>query len=61
MTIKYFTKNVYGRELIYFADAGQARLWYAISGRKTVEQSDMQRVTELTGTKFERVFGPEVA
>lgn len=57
-TIKYYTKNVYGREMIYLADEREALLWQAITGQKTIDQRQLTQLTSMTGVKFERVFEP---
>lgn len=60
MTINYYTKNVYGNELIYLANPSQAQDWYVISGgKKTITEVDMRRLTNLTGIEFNRVFEAE--
>lgn len=59
MTLKYYTKQVYGKTVIYLADDLDAHNWHMLSGRKTITSSDMTNLTALTGVQFERVFEPE--
>lgn len=61
MTIKYYSKEVYGKTMFYFADAEQALCWRILTNRKTITGSEMGHLAELTGVTFERVFGPEEA
>lgn len=57
-TIQYYTKHVYGKELMYIADPDQANEWHNLTGSKTISPYLMTRLTNLTGVKFERVFEP---
>lgn len=60
MTIKYYSREVYGQTLYYLADDRAAMQWNSITGKKTITQAAMHVVTNLTGATFERVFAPEV-
>lgn len=59
MNIKYFTKNVYGNEMLYLASANDQHNWYRITGKKTIDGYAMEALTSLTGVTFERVFEAE--
>lgn len=62
MTIQYYTKSVYGKELIYLAEATDRQDWFVISGGKaTITRVDMERLSSMTGVTFERVFEPVAA
>lgn len=56
MTLKYYTKSVYGNELVYLADARSAMQWNSITGLRTITLSQMNVLSALTGVTFERVF-----
>lgn len=63
MVIEYYTKSVYGNELIYLFDEsgsgeGPDFHWLHMTGKKTITRSEMQHLTQLTGVIFERVFEP---
>lgn len=60
-TIKYYTKNVYGNELVYLANPRQADLWYRMTGKKTITMQDLVNLQTLTMAGVERVFEPETA
>lgn len=60
-TIKYYTKNVYGNELMYLADANDAHNWYRLTGKKTIDAYAMEALKSLAGVEFERVFEPVAA
>lgn len=57
-TITYYTKSVYGNELIYIADHDAYIEWYNLTGKKTITERDMRLLTNMTGVAFERVFEP---
>lgn len=61
MTIKYYTKQVYGNTMFYVADPHQADLISYLTGKKTVTLQDLINLQELTGIGIERVFEPETA
>jgi histone H3/H4 len=58
MKLNYYTKHVYGQPMIYLADNKAQIAWHNLTGRKTITNEDMQRLTTLTGVTFERVFEP---
>lgn len=57
--LQYYTKNVYGNEMLYLAKQSDRTLWLRLTGLKTITTVQMVVLTELTGIAFERVFGPE--
>jgi hypothetical protein len=61
MTITYYTKHVYGKELCYLANKSQSQLWYALTEKKTITQYEMENLVDLAGVTFERVFEPVAA
>lgn len=61
MTIEYFTRNQYGTMYRFLLNRKQAQLWYNMTGRKTLSESDLISLTELTGAKLVRVLEPEIA
>lgn len=58
-TIDYYTKSVFGRNVCYLSDDRQAMQWNSLTGRKTITNSEMAVLTNLTGATFNRVFEPE--
>lgn len=63
MTIKYYTKQVYGNEYCYLLEAGDidpqpAQSILNLIGQKTISRSQMKLFNNL-GLTFERVFEPE--
>lgn len=59
MTINYFTKEVYGATLYYLANPMQAQQFAWLTGRKTISETQMVQLTNLTGAEFVRVFEGE--
>lgn len=59
MTITYYTKDVYGKTLMYLANPIQAQQFTWLTGRKTISEADMVQLGNLTGAEFVRVFEPE--
>lgn len=59
MTIKFYSKDVYGKMLYYLANPEQAREWARLTGRKTITGDDMTTLNKLTGVEFQRVFESE--
>jgi hypothetical protein len=57
--LKYYSKEIYGQTMYYFATADDRAMWRNISGKKTITKFDMNSITELTGVVFERVFEAE--
>ena len=59
-TIKYFRKNVYGKEMIYIDPSCPASLMvFALTRRKTIERSDIVALEKL-GHSFEEVLAPVI-
>ncbi len=59
-TIKYFTKNVYGRDLEYVIDQTEAKFIANLTGRKTLEARDRLNIEGLSGgeIRFEQTIQP---
>ena len=47
MIIEYYKKNVYGNELFYVKDSKQAMLLFILTGRKTINEKDIDVLGEL--------------
>lgn len=47
MTIEYFAREVYGKKTLYVADQGLAYTISALTGKKTIDEKDVQALTEL--------------
>lgn len=58
MNIEYYTKNVYGNELNYFATPGNTAMWRKLTGKITITTHEMDALCALTGVTFTRVFEP---
>lgn len=58
MEIKFYRKNVYGKELMYVADEKIAHHLSQLTGRKTVDSRDMHDLKEL-GFTFSEVLAPK--
>lgn len=58
MTIKYYTKQVYGNTLMYLIDSKQARAILRLIGQKTISKFQIEQF-EILGVTFERTFEPE--
>jgi hypothetical protein len=56
MTINYYSKEVYGQTMFYLATAEARTKWQLLSGKKTITEYDMTRLSKLTGVEFVRVF-----
>ena len=54
MIIEYYTKNVYGKELIYIEPPHRLTI-LELTGKKTVSEKDIDNLEKL-GLKFKRVF-----
>lgn len=59
MTIQYYEKNVYGLPKNYIIDEGKAYLFKQLTGRITVDKSDMEILSKLAGVEFEQVLPPK--
>lgn len=59
-TIKYYTKNVYGNQLEYIIDSGDAKIMAQLTGKKTVTGIERELVYGLTGglVQWEQVIEP---
>jgi hypothetical protein len=55
MTIHYYKKNVFGKDIMYFKDEGLARVWKTLTGRKTIDTADME-LLESIGANFIQVL-----
>jgi uncharacterized membrane-anchored protein len=53
--IEYYAKNVYGIERYYVKDEKTAKIFQAITGRKTLEAKDLHNFKEL-GIEFREVL-----
>jgi len=58
MIIQYYVRNVYGIRHMYILDARQAYLVNQLTGKKTIDQKDIEALTELTGCAWVQVFEP---
>jgi hypothetical protein len=58
MIIQFYIKNVYGVNNIYISDNRQAKLVQTLTGRKTINQGDIEALTELTGCTWVQIFEP---
>lgn len=56
--VEYFTKNVYGNELIYLVGSDEAKTILSLIGQKTINKFQMAKF-ETLGVEFVRVFEPE--
>lgn len=60
MIIKYYTKNVYGKENLYLADRQTDLCWQELSGKKTITMHDMKILSRMfSGTYFEEIIQPK--
>ena len=59
MTINYYTKSVYGNDMLYLAGHRDRQAWADMTGRKTITENDMAALSALTGVTFNRVFEAE--
>lgn len=58
-TLKYYTRNVYGNDLIYLASEEDKDRFYKLTGNRTITKFQMNMLSALSGVEFERVFEPE--
>lgn len=58
MTIEYYTKNVYGNELIYLVESPETNVVLRLIGQKTISSYQMS-LFESLGVNFTRVFEPQ--
>lgn len=57
MTIKYYTKIIYGTEFMYIADRDIDETVRILTMQKTISRKQMLALERL-GLKFKRVFEP---
>jgi len=57
-TIKFYTKNVYGNELEYVADKGDASIIHQLTGKKTITPQVRELIRDLSdgNISFQRVL-----
>lgn len=69
MTIEYYTKQVYGNELIYLADPYIARCWYSLTRQRTISMREMELLRDMMNQaeedvtfdlELKRVFEPAI-
>ena len=58
MIIQYYVKQVYGVNKMYITDDRQAKLIQTLTNKKTIDQNDIEALTELTGCAWVQVFAP---
>lgn len=59
MTYEYYTKNVYGVEKYYIVEDGFSKIHYALTGCKTLRETDFQLYQSL-GLNFKQVLPPKI-
>ncbi len=52
MTIKAYVKNVYGKEMIYVADEKYKKALYVLTGKITIDSTDIQAL-KVIGIEIE--------
>ncbi len=59
-TIQFYTRSVYGRNMDYIVNPGDARLLSLLTGQKTVTSVQRELVRDLSGGSiaFEQVLPP---
>ena len=57
MTIEYYRKNVFGKEVMYVSDPGQAKIIIKLTNKLTLTEDTMTAL-EMLGNKFEEVLAP---
>lgn len=58
MNIQYFVRFNYGSYAEYLADPAQAAALSGVTGRRTINASDREALSALTGCKWELVVDP---
>ena len=58
MTIKYFSRSVYGSKYKYFANPAIGRAFSIATGKATLTP-ELQAALALAGCSFDYVFDPE--
>lgn len=59
MTIKYYTRSVYGVPRRYASDPDVARITLKLTGKKSIDDNAKEALESL-GIEFEQVFDPKV-
>lgn len=59
MTIEYYTKNVYGNDLMYVKDAELAAKLSRLINTLTVSESQMKLISELFDVQWVEVLAPK--
>lgn len=57
MTAQYYTKNVYGNQMIYLVESPEANAIRCLTSRKTLCGADIEALKVL-GVQLDRVFEP---
>jgi len=57
-TIKYYSKDTYGKTLYYAIDKIQAKLYTTITGDKTLTENKIEAL-KMLGVGFEQVVQPK--
>lgn len=58
MELEFYRKQVYGNELMYLADKAEAKEMSTLTGRTTINASDMRSLQAL-GFTFKEVLAPK--
>lgn len=58
MTLRYFVRFNYGSYTEYLADPAQAAALSSVTGKKTINASDRESLSALTGCTWELVQDP---
>lgn len=61
MKIEFYTKNVYGNDLMYIVDAYIAAKLGRLLGTKTVDEDQKASLSELFGIEWVEVIAPKKA
>lgn len=59
MKIEFYTKNVYGNELMYVKDVELAAKLSRLIGTLTVQESQMKLISDLFDAEWEEVLAPK--
>ena len=60
-TIKYYTQNIYGVRREKFIDKKQERVFFQLTGRRTLDSVSRELIRDLSGSsiEFEQSLPPE--
>lgn len=58
MTLQYYKKTIYGKELLVFVKKEHEAYYLTLTGRKTLDPIRAEALVKLTGVKFEEVDRP---